>query len=280
MVKDRFPELLRVRKNSILARQEDCAVDTRWLDFNNILKQISEIHDNIKNLKTLVSKAKKLQEDIEVSPIQENYLKRKLKVLKDSITSQSNFVRIKLRNIQPESKQHTSTMIVERIKSVQYDCLLQEFLGTMESYNISLEDYQHRCKERIQRQMNLLGETSMSDARLHELMEKDIYIFNLNYEVDIQRKQLTNIQTRHKEILDLETSIKDVQQAFSELQVAVNKQSNQIDSIEKQVINSQCTVEAATVQLNKAVHVKRKSKAMSVLLLPFKLVQRIHSKTI
>lgn len=282
-MKDRLIELQRIRakqpfEEGIWDNMELFPVDEKCEALVDVLNKVANVQDIIRHLESFVQNAKSLQGEIEISPVQPTKLKQKLNLLMGSITRLANQVRVNLRNIQPSSQEEFS--IVGRVNTLHYRVMVQRFLEVVSDYNNAVDSHQQRCKKRIERQLNIMGKKSVSETHLNELLHKDIYIFNVQYEIGTQKKALTHVEERRAEILQLETSLTEVQNAFTDLRSLVENQGETVDSIEKQVCKTQDSVETVKVHLKKATEYKKKSKAKTLLSLPFQLAKRVRAFTI
>lgn len=71
----------------------------------------------------------------------------------------ANKVRTKLKRIEQNIEQQEQTMDTSyadvRIQKTQHSTLLKKFVDTMTEYNTTQTDYRERCKNRIQRQLEI-----------------------------------------------------------------------------------------------------------------------------
>lgn len=284
MVKDRLPELKKIQAEIAMEENEEetanyCPLDQKCVALGSVLKQAADIQDSIKHLKSFVKSAKKIQSDIEISPMERNQLQQKLCLITDSFMRLASRIRVNLRSIQPEAKCPHQRDMIGRIKALHCQTLTQQFFTIMNDYNTAEEKHQQRCQLRLQRHMTLLGECTVTEARLQELKQKDIHIFNIKYgscnQLGDHTKQYTNIQQRHSDFMGLESGLTDLHALFMDLHKIVYEQGGLVDNIEHHVCSTQCCVQTATLKFRKAQQYKRKNPAKRVLLLPFQIVKRI-----
>lgn len=86
-------------------------------------------------------------------------MNQQLDDLTADIKKLSNQVRTKLKRIeqsieQQEQKEDSSGADI-RIQKTQHSTLLKKFVDTMTDYNATQTDYRDRCKNRIQRQLEI-----------------------------------------------------------------------------------------------------------------------------
>lgn len=282
MVKDRLLELQRIQAGLEPEQQVEeetyfCPLDKMCVALGNRLKQIGEIQDNIRHLKAYVQNAKELYSDFESSPVEQKNIRDKLNKLAENITCLSNCIRQQLKEIQPEVK---SKCVEERVKALHYRSLLRLFFTTMHEYNSSVEKYQQRRKQCIKRQMDILGQNTLSETKLEELLEKDNYICSVRHEIDMDRQHVSELQNRHSEIKSIESGITQLHNMFIDIHNMVSRQATELDHIEYEVAQSQGRIESASQSTNtyhKATPQKKKSPKRTILL-PFQMVKRICQK--
>lgn len=106
-----------------------------------------------------------------------------------------------------------------RIARTQYHCLSNALREVMFSYNDTEMNHREACKKQIQRQMEIVGkEVSMEE--LEEMMEgEELTVFSIQIQGKSTRSALMQIESRHRELQELEKRIAGIQELF--LDVAV-----------------------------------------------------------
>ena len=115
-----------------------------------------------------------------------------------------------------------------RIRKTQHSTLSRKFVEVMTEYNRTQTDYRERCKNRIQRQLEITGRTT-TDAELEDMLEQgNSAVFTQGIIMDTaQAKQtLADIEARHADIIKLETSIKELHDMFMDMAMLVESQVN------------------------------------------------------
>ncbi|XP_070699060.1 syntaxin-11-like [Pempheris klunzingeri] len=140
-----------------------------------------------------------------------------------------------------------------RIAQTQYQCLSSALREVMLSYNDTEMSHRVACKRQIQRQMEVVGR-EVSDKELEEMMESgELSVFSVQVEGKTARSAFLQIESRHKELVDLEKRIKGIQELFLDVAVLAEEQGAAMDNIQKNVQNSEVIVEEGLVQLDKAI---------------------------
>ncbi len=108
--------------------------------------------------------------------------------------------------------EHGSTDPTARIARTQYQCLSNALREVMFSYNDTEMSHREACKRKIQRQMEVVGR-EVSTGELQEMMESgELNVFSVQVEGKTARSALLQIESRHKELVELEKRIEGIQE--------------------------------------------------------------------
>uniref|UniRef100_A0A8P0N958 Syntaxin-2 n=1 Tax=Canis lupus familiaris TaxID=9615 RepID=A0A8P0N958_CANLF len=206
---------------------------------------------------------------------------------------------------QDESGNRTSVDL--RIRRTQHSVLSRKFVEVMTEYNEAQTLFRDRSKGRIQRQLEITGRTTTDDeleemlesgspsvftadvstwevaaARLHALdlhliskaaLSSSVFLFCVCFpkiisDSQITRQALNEIESRHKDIMKLETSIRELHEMFTDMAMFVETQGEMINNIEKNVMNATDYVEHAKEETKKAIkyHSKARRKMMFIII--------------
>ncbi|XP_039559396.1 syntaxin-3 isoform X2 [Passer montanus] len=147
----------------------------------------------------------------------------------------------------------------------QHSVLSRKFVDVMTKYNEAQVDFRERSKGRIQRQLEITGKNT-TDEELEEMLESgNPSIFTSGImDSQISKQALSEIEGRHKDIVRLESSIKELHDMFVDIAMLVENQGAMIDRIENNMDQSVGFVERAVADTKKAV--KYQSEARRKLL--------------
>uniref|UniRef100_A0A3Q3G4U1 Syntaxin 1B n=1 Tax=Labrus bergylta TaxID=56723 RepID=A0A3Q3G4U1_9LABR len=103
-----------------------------------------------------------------------------------------------------------------RIRKTQHSTLSRKFVEVMTEYNTTQSKYRDRCKDRIQRQLEITGRTTTNEELEDMLESGKLAIFTDDIKMDSQmtKQALNEIETRHTEIIKLENSIRELHDMF------------------------------------------------------------------
>ncbi|KAF6106519.1 syntaxin 3 [Phyllostomus discolor] len=112
-----------------------------------------------------------------------------------------------------------------RIRKSQHSVLSRKFVEVMTKYNEAQVDFRERSKGRIQRQLEITGKKT-TDEELEEMLESGNPAIFTSGIIDsqISKQALSEIEGRHKDIVRLESSIKELHDMFMDIAMLVENQ--------------------------------------------------------
>ncbi|XP_067557335.1 syntaxin-2 isoform X3 [Pseudorca crassidens] len=225
-MRDRLPDLTACRKHddgdTTVVIEKDHFMD----DF---FHQVEEIRNSIAKIAQYVEEVKKNHSIILSAPNPEGKIKEELEDLNKEIKNTANKIRTKLKSIEQSFDQDESgnwTSVDLRIRRTQHSVLSRQFVEAMTAYNEAQTLFRERSKGRIQRQLEITGKTT-TDDELEEMLESgnpSIFTSDIISDSQITRQALNEIESRHKDIMRLETSIRELHELFVDMAVLVETQ--------------------------------------------------------
>ncbi|KPP62621.1 syntaxin-3-like, partial [Scleropages formosus] len=140
----------------------------------------------------------------------------------------------------------------------QHTVLSRKFVEVMTKYNEAQVDFRERSKGRIQRQLEISESTgagkSTTDEELEEMLEGgNAAVFTAGIvQSGISQQALNEIEARHKDIVRLESSIKELHDMFVDIAMLVENQGGMVDRIESNMDQSVGFVERGVADTKKA----------------------------
>lgn len=226
-MKDRTQEL-RTAKDSDDDDDVTVTVDRdRFMD--EFFEQVEEIRSFIDKIAENVEEVKRKHSAILASPNPDEKTKEELEELMSDIKKTANKVRSKLKSIEQSIEQEEGlnrSSADLRIRKTQHSTLSRKFVEVMSEYNATQSDYRERCKGRIQRQLEITGRTTTSEE-LEDMLESGnpaIFASGIIMDSSISKQALSEIETRHSEIIKLENSIRELHDMFMDMAMLVESQ--------------------------------------------------------
>lgn len=240
---------------------------------DSFFHQVEEIRSSIARIAQHVEDVKKNHSVILSAPNPEGKIKEELEDLNKEIKKTANRIRGKLKSIEQSCDQDENgnrTSVDLRIRRTQHSVLSRKFVDVMTEYNEAQILFRERSKGRIQRQLEITGRTT-TDEELEEMLESgkpSIFISDIISDSQITRQALNEIESRHKDIMKLETSIRELHEMFMDMAMFVETQGEMVNNIERNVVNSVDYVEHAKEETKKAIKYQSKArrKVMFVLI--------------
>ncbi|XP_032075199.1 syntaxin-3 [Thamnophis elegans] len=263
------------RLEQLKAKQDDEAEDELEIAIDNtafmdeFFSEIEETRQNIDKVSKNVEEAKKLYSIILSAPIPEPKTKDDLEQLTAEIKKTANAVRNKLKSMEQNIEQDAARSSADlRIRKSQHSVLSRKFVEVMTKYNEAQVDFRERSKGRIQRQLEITGKNT-TDEELEEMLESgNPSIFTSGImDSQISKQALSEIEGRHKDILRLENSIKELHDMFVDIAMLVENQGEIIDNIELNMMHTVDHIEKAREETKKALKYQSRARKKTIIII-------------
>nr|XP_048286463.1 syntaxin-3 isoform X2 [Myodes glareolus] len=246
----------------------EIAIDnTAFMD--EFFSEIEETRLNIDKISESVEEAKKLYSIILSAPIPEPKTKDDLEQLTTEIKKRANNVRNKLKSMEKNIEEDEVRSSADlRIRKSQHSVLSRKFVEVMTKYNEAQVDFRERSKGRIQRQLEITGKKT-TDEELEEMLESgNPSIFTSGIiDSQISKQALSEIEGRHKDIVRLESSIKELHDMFMDIAMLVENQGEMLDNIELNVMHTVDHVEKARDETKKALKYQSQARKKLIIII-------------
>nr|XP_008105945.1 PREDICTED: syntaxin-19 [Anolis carolinensis] len=228
------------------------------------LSEIQQLHSDINNLATDVQKFSQQQKSLVASMRRFSVLKKECSATRE-IKTQAEHISTCLDNlsktVKKTEKEYGSSSAVGRVLSSQRAVLFRRFQNIMFLYNDAITAKQEKCTGFIVRQLEVAGK-QVSEDELNEMVQQgkwEIFNENLLTEVKITKSQLTEIEQRHRELVNLENQVKDLKGLFIQISLLVEEQGEMINSIEMEVTHTEDYVQASREKFQLAAKYRKKN---------------------
>ncbi|NWU37011.1 STX2 protein, partial [Hylia prasina] len=211
---------------------------------DDFFQQVEEIRNNIAKIAQNVEEVKKQHSIILSAPNPEGRTKEELEELNEEIKKIANKIRARLKAIEQSFDQGENanrTSVDLRIRKTQ--------VGSLQGKSGPVV-------------FVLAGKTT-TDEELEEMLESgnpSIFTSDIISDSQITRQALNEIESRHKDIMKLESSIRELHEMFMDMAMFVETQGEMINNIEKNVMNATDYVEHAKEETKKAVKYQSKAR--------------------
>ncbi|XP_072519062.1 syntaxin 3b isoform X1 [Salminus brasiliensis] len=242
---------------------------------DEFFSQIEDIRNSIDKIDQNVAEVKKLYSVILSAPTSDQKTQDDLESLTNDIKKMANNARNKLktieRNLESDEEERVSADI--RIRKSQHAVLSRKFVDVMTKYNEAQVDFREKSKGRIQRQLEITGKAT-TDDELEEMLEGgNAAVFTAGIiDSGISKQALSEIESRHKDIVRLESSIKELHDMFVDIAMLVESQGDIVDNIEVNVSKAVDHIAVAKTETKKAVRYQSKARKKIVIIVCVVLV--------
>ncbi|XP_026159693.1 syntaxin-3 [Mastacembelus armatus] len=265
-MKDRLAQL----KEKSDATGEDTEVPVENEAFmDDFFAQIEDIRMSIDKIDESITEIKKLYSTILSAPTSDQKTQDGVEVLTNDIKKSANNARQKLKSIEHQLESNTDERASAdlRIRKSQHAILAKKFVEVMTKYNEAQVDFRDKSKGRIARQLEITGKAT-TDEELEEMLEGgNSAVFTAGItDSKINQQALNEIEARHKDIMRLESSIKELHDMFVDIAMLVENQGGMIDRIESNMDQSVGFVERAVADTKKAAKFQQEARRKQMMI--------------
>lgn len=237
----------------------------------NLYKNIQEIRTNNHRLKEDVRRLRKQNSRFLTSMRRFSSIKRDTNTIAKDIKARGEEIHRRLQVLrdlgEDAETKYGENAIVTRVCKDHYVDLMHAFQEAMFNYNETEMKERDNCKVRIQRQLEIMGK-EMSGNQIEDIIEQgrwDVFSENLLSDTKGARSALNEIETRHKELMKLESRIKEVHELFLQVALLVEEQADTFDVIAFNMQNVQEYVGEAKDEVRRALEYRRKHPCRTIL---------------
>ncbi|XP_052596917.1 syntaxin-19 [Peromyscus californicus insignis] len=227
------------------------------------LQEIQKLQETINSFADEVQKFGQQQKSLVASMRRFSLLKRDSTIAKE-IKTQAEHIHRALGDLVKEVKksevENGPSSVVTRILKSQYAAMFRHFQQTMFLYNDTIASKQEKCKTFIVHQLEVAGK-EVSEEDVNDMLHQgrwEVFNESLLTETSITKAQLSEIEQRHKELLNLENQVKDLRDLFMQISLLVEEQGESINSIEVMVTSTKEYVINTKEKFGLAVKYKRR----------------------
>ncbi|XP_049619781.1 syntaxin-2 isoform X1 [Syngnathus scovelli] len=267
-MKDRLVELTASRTST----EENVAVAVDRDGFmEGFFRRVEEVRGLTDRIFDQVEDVKKMHSMILSAPHPDDKTKDRLNALTNDIKGNANVVRTKLKSMEqsmPKDDTTNRSSVDFRIQKTQHMMLCRKFVEVMTQYNETQVSFRERSKGRIQRQLEITGRVTTNEE-LEDMLESgipSIFTSNIISDSKITRQAVDEIESRHQDIIQLESSIRELHAMFMDMAMLVETQGEMVNNIENNVSNAAEYICRAKEETKKAVRYQKKSRRKYIIL--------------
>ncbi|CAL1616272.1 unnamed protein product [Knipowitschia caucasica] len=266
-MKDRLAELA---ANTTQIDEEAVAVDRDGF-MESFFRRVEEVRGLIDKISCQVEEVRIIHSTILSAPNPDDRTKDHLAALTNDIKGNANIVRTKLKIMEqsmPKDDGANRSSVDFRIQKTQHTVLSRKFVEVMTQYNETQVSFRERSKGRIQRQLEITGRVTTNEE-LEEMLESGnptIFTSDIIMDLQLTHEALNEIESRHQDIMRLETSIRELHTMFMDMAMLVETQGEMVNIIERNVANAAEYICSAKEETKKAVRYQKRSRRKMIIL--------------
>ncbi|XP_012275107.1 syntaxin-1B [Orussus abietinus] len=272
MIRDRMPDLCANQRNGapLAGRflRDVCIHVSHNKKLDRILKEVEDIRALIQLISDNVVIVKALHNNVLSHTNQD--IQNELDTRMFSISQTAFCVHNKLKDMgkdiesidEPTIQSAREGPAYKRIKILQYSTMSRLFMDIMQEYNQLLMRYHDKCSLLLQQQQ-MLTKKNITYQELNEMLdaqETSLFVDNILQDTREIRQQLSDIGNRHKDLLKVEKNLQEIRDLFLQMSIMVDKQGQQINSVEYFAGVATDNVDNGRLDLQKAEKLSQKHR--------------------
>uniref|UniRef100_A0A8C7QQV6 Syntaxin-3 n=1 Tax=Oncorhynchus mykiss TaxID=8022 RepID=A0A8C7QQV6_ONCMY len=265
-MKDRLEQLK--AKSDVAGDDVEVPVENQAF-MDDFFAQIEEIRSYIDKIDESVAQAKKLYSTILSAPTSEQKTQDDLEAVTNDIKKAAGTARNKLKSIEKQLETNTEewSSADMRIRKSQHAILAKKFVEVMTKYNEAQTDFRDKSKGRIARQLEISESDASRRDKIPGITRARVFVPGQIMESGISKQALNEIEARHKDIVRLESSIKELHDMFVDIAMLVENQGGMIDKIESNMDQSVGFVERAVADTKKAAKFQQEARRKQMMIM-------------
>lgn len=241
--------------------RQDTEVDQEMASF---IKRIDTGRGYVENIEAKLQLISETHEQAlsAISETQKGENQKKADALTSDVQIDGNKVRNLLKQIATENKaSKNSNTPLARLKRSQHAALSAKFFDAMNEYNEIQRIHKSKMRVMLSRQLKI-AKPDASEEEVNKFLDAgDLNPFSFSTTNTMEmKKALDDVNQRHKELLKLEESMKELQSLFIDMAAMVEQQGALIDQIAFNVGEAEQHTETAKKGLIQAVTYQRAAR--------------------
>ena len=236
------------------------------------LSEVEELKGLINKVEDDLMYMKRIHSELLTRAISPDSQRRELDTLRKNVSTTSIRVNTGIERLKGRVTSEAGQTAEHRIRKAQMAALVKKFHSVMEAYNEEQELFKKKSKDKISRQLKILGKNK-SDQEIQDMIEShdpNVFSNELLTQKLQSRDALNEIEQRHHDILDLEKDILELQEIFRDLAILIDEQGDVIDNIEANIDNAVQHVHKAEVNIKTAkryIHSSRRKQIIIIIII-------------
>lgn len=222
--------------------------------------EINKLNDALDNYSAIIDRIQTTQRKLlyEVDEENEFHLRKDVDNLTSQAASQQTSVKDQIKHVQ-------SKVGGDQAKREQAEQAKESFLQLIQKYRSVEDDYKTRTKDQAIRQYQIVkpeASTSEAAAAIDDVGGQQIFsqaLLNSNRRGEA-RTALSEVQARHREIVKIEQSMRELNQLFQDVEAMVAEQDTAVQHVNERVETARQDIELGVKQEEVAITNAKKSR--------------------
>ncbi|KAG5835205.1 hypothetical protein ANANG_G00269670 [Anguilla anguilla] len=227
-------------------------------------REVQETRGLVDRISSKVEEVKNKHSCVLSAPDPDERTKAELSRLNEEIKRDASTVQDRLKAMQAELSQDENAVGASVNPRIQKSQVRE----VMTLYNEAQVSFRERSKGRIQRQLEITGRVTTNE-QLEAMLESGnpaIFVSGVTSDSRITREALSEIESRHRDIIQLESSIRELHSMFLDIALLVETQGDMTNNIEKNVSSAAEYVGRAVGETKKAVRYQTKARRKYIII--------------
>lgn len=248
-------------RGAAAAPNPDCTLDGVLQEAQQIRVEIQQIQSDISELKDVNYHALNKTQEPVATKRDSNTIGMDVKRRGEAVLHRLHMMDALREELEAERGSLDPTA---RIARTQYQCLGSALREVMLCYNEAEMSHREACKRQIRRQLEVVGR-EVSTEELEEMMEGgELKVFGLQAEGRTAHSALLQIESRHRELLELEKRIQGIQELFLDVSLLSQEQGAAVENIQRNVQSTEVMVQDGAAQLGQAIESDKRNPFKSL----------------
>lgn len=237
---------------------------TMNVKMEHLFKTVDDVKGLIDRITSQTEEVKRKQSVILSTQNKDKKISSELEHLNKEIKKNSSLVQARLKAMQsdiPTEDNCQGVSVFQRIYKNQHSHLTRCFVEVMRSYYRTQTDFREKCKAQIQRQLEIVDKET-TDEELEEMLNGgslSIFITDMKCDSRLSSQALSEMESRHFDLMSLESSIRELHELFTDIALLVETQGELMNNIEKNVMATASYVDNSKIETDKAIEYKKSS---------------------
>ncbi|EGV59947.1 Plasma membrane t-SNARE, secretory vesicle fusion [Yamadazyma tenuis] len=233
-----------------------------FVSFMNEIQDLNSQLDQYGNLVSLISnKQRNLVQEIELNSEDAEYNSKQVDSLIYEAKSLQDQLKSRIKSLQVPSVHKNDRTRIDQVENVR-----QRFLEQIQEYRLIESQNREQTRLQAERQYKII-KPDATEAEIRQVVDDGSDSQQYFQQALMQsnrrgeaRTVLSEVQTRHRELLKLERTMAELTQLFHDMEELVIEQDQPIQQIEEQVATAQHDIEQGVGHTDKAVISAKKAR--------------------